>query len=226
MKRVSLAVAVLFALVGFSAPCSAQQYWPNMRDFNIPSNEDVQNARVKEALKQGKYRAEIQALRKMAVTKSATEAKDLDLQIESSLSNTIKDINLYVAKMQACAQNSMKDKSCRSGYSMAYIYEDINSFSPVAKELEQYLSTVRECRETLKERHLPVKVADNCKTVISNKTLGYSKIMELSFKNDDRDNFFHARNTLGRHFKAVAQQGATTVKEGNKSLPAPASSAR
>lgn len=205
MKRAALGFAVLFTLAGFSVPCAAQ-YWPNMREFKVPSNEDVQNARVKEALKQGKYRAEIEALRKMAVTKPSVEARDLDLRIEASLSNTVRDINIYVAKMKACAESSLKDKSCRSGYSMVYVYEDINDFSAAAKELNQYLFTVRQCSEALKARHLPVKVADNCKTVISNKTLGYSKIMELSFKNDDRDNFFNAKKSLQRHFKTVTQQ--------------------
>ncbi len=201
MKRAALGIAVLFALVSFSLPCAAQ-YWPNMRDFNIPSDKDVTDMRVKEALKQGKYRAEIEALRKIAVTKSAAQSKDLDIKITTSLKNTIKDINAYVAKMKACAKEAVSDKSyCRSGYSLAPIYQDINDFSAAAADLNKYLFTVQQCEQVLKTNHLPVKVAENCKRVISNKTFGYSKIMELSFKNQDRDNFFNAKKSLSGHFK-------------------------
>ncbi len=225
MKRVSLAVIVLFALVGFSVPSAAQsQYWPNIKEFNIPSNTDVMDARVKAALKEGKYRAEIERLRKFAVTQAPQQAKDLNLKIELSLDNMVRDINIYVAKMKVCADSSLKDKSCRSGYSMVHIYEDINNFSAAAKELNQYLFTVRQCSEALKMRHLPVKVADSCKTVISNKTFGYSKIMELSFQHNDRDNFFSAKKSLSKHLKVVIPVAKTTAdaglnEHGSKSLP-------
>lgn len=203
MKRVALGVAVLFALVGFSLPCAAQ-YWPDMRDFNIPSTKDVVDVRVKEALQQGKYRAEIEALRKITVTKSAAQSKDLDIKISTSLKNTIKDINAYVAKMKACAQTAVSDKSyCTSAYALVPVYEDINNFSAAAEDLNKYLATVEKCGALIKAQHINVNVAQSCKNVISNKTYGYSKIMEISFKHNDRDNFFNANKALSGHFKAI-----------------------
>lgn len=204
MKRVSLAVAVLFALVGFSAPCSAQQYWPNMRDFNIPSNEDVTEARVKAALQEGKYRAEIQNFRKIAVSKACKETQDLDAKIEKTIIGTIKDINSYVSNVKKCTKKVVDGKSyCQSGYALAPMYEDINNFSAAAEDLQKYLFVVQQCREVLKARYLHLDVAENCKNVLSNKTYGYSKIMEISFRHDDRANFFDAKKSLARHFKTI-----------------------
>lgn len=203
MKRVALGVAVVFALVGFTVPAAAQ-YWPDMRDFNVPSTKDVVDVRVKQALAQGKYRAEIESFRKIAVTKSAVQTKDLDAKIAASLKNTIKDINAYVAKMKACAQSAISDKSyCQSGYALVPVYEDINNFSAAAEDLNKYLTTVQQCSVTLKAQGINANAAAACKNVLSNKTYGYSKIMEVSFKNQDRDNFFNANKALGRYLKTV-----------------------
>ena len=108
MKRVALGVAVLFALVGFSLPCAAQ-YWPDMRDFNIPSTKDVVDVRVKEALQQGKYRAEIEALRKITVTKSAAQSKDLDIKIGLNIEKLLLILNnINSSKRQMSVTESNK----------------------------------------------------------------------------------------------------------------------
>jgi hypothetical protein len=50
--------------------------------------------------------------------------------------------------------------------------------------------------------------------------------MELSFKNDDRDNFFNAKKSLQRHFKTVTQKIVPVARvQGYNSVSLPVVSA-
>jgi len=199
MRNLVLIAAIALGLLSFAAPAKAQ-YWPDMRDFKVQTNQQVQDARVAAALKEGKYRSEIDSYRKLAFSKAAA-TPDLFNKISVTLSNLQNHIDGYLKGLQSKVHQAAKNKEqIKNPYGLMEAYKEITTFSEVSLALDGYLTKVEKCNF----KTSAVVTAANaafCKKVISAKTFGYAKIMEVSFNKHDNDTFFNAKQALDSNLK-------------------------